>query len=87
MELLPDNDSALMEAIYYDGPTSIIINAQDTSAFQFYSSGVYTENCPSEPNHAVIAVGYGTSGGQNYWRVRNSWGASWGNPNKLKLIC
>merc|ERR1712150_2346 len=35
-------------------------------------------------NHAVIAVGYGVDG-QSYFRIRNSWGSSWGESGNIRL--
>ena len=32
----------------------------------------------SELNHAVLLIGYGTDGSKDYWTVKNSWGAKWG---------
>jgi len=67
-----------LKAAIAQGPTSVTIEA-DRSAFQRYTSGILnTSACGTSLDHAVTAVGYGTQGGQDYYIVRNSWGASWG---------
>eukprot|EP00958_Prasinococcus_capsulatus_P013561 scaffold1399_cov410-Prasinococcus_capsulatus_cf.AAC.40 len=63
------------------GPVSIAFCVY--SGFQNYKSGVYSDpSCPDSSqtvNHAVVAVGYGVSEtGEDYFIVRNSWGADWG---------
>jgi len=69
------------------GPLSVGINADPIMA---YTGGVYQPNAqnpcdPSGVNHAVNAVGFGTDRGVDYWTVRNSWSANWGENGYFRL--
>jgi len=71
------NNEAALQAAVVQQPISVAIEA-DQSGFQFYTSGIFTGACGTNLDHGVLAVGYGTENGQAYWKVKNSWGASWG---------
>lgn len=78
-----NSDSALMSALAKQ-PVSVAIEA-DEKAFQLYKSGVFTAACGTNLDHAVLAVGYGTQNGEDYYKVKNSWGTSWGENGYILL--
>ena len=81
------NETDLKQAIYVNGPVSVAFEV--VNGFRDYNSGVYVSkvclNGPSDVNHAVLAVGYGTEDGIDYWLIKNSWGAAWGDNGFFKM--
>ena len=61
------------------GPITAAVYVDD--GFQFYEKGIF-DNCVKEiPNHAVVLVGFT----KDYWIVRNSWGADWGEKGHIRI--
>jgi len=73
---------AKLESAIDLNPVSIAIEA-DQSVFQHYTGGILDSGCGTSLDHGVLAVGYDSSAG--YWKVKNSWGTSWGDNGYIKL--
>jgi len=80
----PASDADVMSALQSQ-PISIAIQA-DQAIFQHYTSGVMTGSCGSQVDHGVLLVGYGTDGSDDYWKVKNSWGVSWGDAGFVRFV-
>ena len=68
-------------------PVSISLYASDLT-FRNYKNGIFNNfNCATTVNHAVNIVGWGNDNLSNvdYFIVRNSWGASWGDQGYIKV--
>ena len=86
VKLEENNYEQLMDAVANYGPIAISV---DASSWHAYSSGIFDGCNQLNPdiNHAVVLVGYGTDSivNQDYWLVRNSWSASWGESGYIRL--
>ena len=84
VNVTPSNKTQ-MKAALDKQPLAVAIEA-DKFVFQTYQSGVLTSSkCGTNLDHAVLAVGYGTEDGQDYWLVKNSWDTTWGDQGYIKL--
>lgn len=80
---LPVNKAdPIINALYSVGPMTVAVAAGDWFAYQ---SGIL--NCDSDltVDHAVVLMGYGKDKGKHYWKIRNSWGGSWGEKGFIRL--
>jgi len=77
-----NDETDLMSAVNME-PVSVAVDAQSWSS---YKKGVMTGACGKSLDHGVLAIGYGTDSGTDYWLVKNSWGTSWGEAGFIRLI-
>jgi C1A family cysteine protease len=85
-ELVPNNNETALAMAVANQPVSILIDSNSTTFMRWYGGGIFPGPCGTDHDHAVTAVGYGTTAnGTNYWIVKNSWGTSWGDSGYILM--
>ncbi|KAF1439468.1 Cathepsin S, partial [Pygoscelis papua] len=85
VELPHGDEAALKDAVANVGPISVSIDASQPTFF-LYKAGIYHDpSCSQKVNHAVLVIGYGSSDGEDYWLVKNSWGAHFGEQGYIRM--
>jgi cathepsin F len=79
------NENDMKELLVKNGPLVIAMNA---NTLRFYYGGIFDwdDFCdPSDLNHFVTLVGYGTVKDKDYWIVKNSWGLAFGERGYFRI--
>jgi len=84
------NEDVLAAALAKYGPLSISINSGDHQKCDWmkYKGGVLKPKCPAKAgliDHSVQLVGYNKTAETPYWKVRNSWGKSFGEDGYIRI--
>jgi cathepsin X len=76
---------SIMAEIATRGPVAAGI---DATVLETYTGGIITDTQPSDINHIISIVGYGTDtkSGLDYWIGRNSWGQYWGEGGWFRIV-
>jgi C1A family cysteine protease len=72
------NGCNAIQSALYNGPLTVAVNALD---WQTYRSGVFDGCKSTEVNHDILLIGVNTES----WRLKNSWGARWGEYGFIRL--
>jgi len=75
----------IMQEVFQRGPIPCYIRANQE--LDDYTGGIFIDKTGlTETNHVVSIVGWGVESGLKFWRVRNSWGSSWGEEGFFRIV-
>jgi cathepsin L len=82
-----NNYTALINSVATVGPIAISAAAEP---WMSYETGVFNScsgTSGSDIDHAIVLEGYGTDAttGKDFWLVRNSWSAGWGEAGYIRI--
>ena len=83
--VMVDSNSTAIKSAIAQQPVNVAVAAGNYH-FQSYSGGILmADGCPTRIDHAILAVGYGSENGTEYYIVKNSWGTSWGEQGYIRM--
>jgi len=81
------DEETMKSALVKKGPLAISFDVEDD--FFDYDGGIYRSDSCSESdydlNHAMLAVGYGAEDDSEFWIIKNSWNADWGEDGYIRV--
>ena len=85
---VPKDELSLQRALVQYGPLSVIINSAGIKDISPRADYIYSRSCSTscgEHCHVVLLIGYGSNSNGDYWLIKNSWGADWGDEGYFRL--
>mmetsp|Transcript_1478 Transcript_1478/g.1620 ORF Transcript_1478/g.1620 Transcript_1478/m.1620 type:complete len:322 (-) Transcript_1478:33-998(-) len=81
--LVTSGEKGILSKIQNDGPVSVSV---DASTWHSYTGGILS-SCTMNTNHAVVVVAFepATHDEPAAWRIRNSWGSSYGEQGHIRV--
>lgn len=74
--------SALIQAV----SKRVVSVSVDATEWKYYKGGIMSSSqCGTHHNHGVAAVGYNMQGSSGYLKIKNSWGARWGESGFIRM--
>lgn len=78
--------SSLKAALYHSGPVNVGLSAENDKWYDYKGGIVDWADCGLEPDHAVVAVGWGVdSSAGDYLIIKNSWTTDWGEQGYFRI--
>ena len=80
---VPHTDNDELVSAVDQQPISIAVAAEK---FMHYQSGIFNDwTCGTDLDHAILLVGYGENSTGKYYKIKNSWGLSWGEAGYIRF--
>ncbi|CAG4972955.1 unnamed protein product [Colias eurytheme] len=85
-QLQISDEAGLKDALVQYGPLSVVIGVNREFMLLRGKSVFKPMTSCQEGPHAVLLIGYGNDGIDDYWLLKNSWGTTWGDQGYYRMV-